>query len=159
MRGREFVAGEHVSVGDFVLAYTLDWGHQEQLLGEFPALLAYMQRMYDRPKAPMRIAAAAATVGTLKDTAPLDLERQRALATLTVGPRAHHPPRSERHHGATLGWSAVADKSLVRVFSLSVGDAASSVRRAGCATMNVFGSIPRTFHARATSTAGCSPRV
>lgn len=62
MRGRQFVVGDRVSVGDFVLAYTLDWGNEYELLGECPALLAYMQRMYERPKAPMRIAAAFASV-------------------------------------------------------------------------------------------------
>lgn len=63
MQDRHFLVGEHVTVGDFVLAYTLDWGNEEKLLGEYPGLLAYMERMYDRPKAPMRIAAAAASVG------------------------------------------------------------------------------------------------
>lgn len=63
MQGREFVVGDHVTVGDFILAYTLDWGNEEKLLDRSPALLAYMKRMYDRPKAPMRIAAAGASVG------------------------------------------------------------------------------------------------
>lgn len=63
MRGREFVVGDHVTVGDFVLAYTLDWGNEVQLLDECPVLLSYMKRMYDRPNAAMRIAAALASVG------------------------------------------------------------------------------------------------
>ena len=63
MQGRHFLVGEHATVGDFIVAYTLDWGNEEKLLGDYPALLAHMQRMYDRPKAPMRIAAAAASVG------------------------------------------------------------------------------------------------
>ena len=63
MRGREFVVGDHVTVGDFVLAYTVDWGNEAQLLDDCPALLSYMNRMYQRPKAPMRIAAALASVG------------------------------------------------------------------------------------------------
>ncbi|MDY6947873.1 MAG: glutathione S-transferase family protein [Pseudomonadota bacterium] len=63
MRGREFLVGDRVSVGDFVLAYTLDWGNEVQLLDHCPTLLSYMKRMYDRPKAPLRIAAAAASVG------------------------------------------------------------------------------------------------
>lgn len=63
MQGREFVVGDQVTVGDFVLAYTLDWGNEVQLLEDCPALRSYMQRMYDRPKAPMRIAAAMASVG------------------------------------------------------------------------------------------------
>ena len=63
MRGRAFLVGDRVSVGDFIAAYTLDWANEEQLLDECPTLLAYVQRMYERPKAPMRIASAAAIVG------------------------------------------------------------------------------------------------
>jgi len=43
---------------EFKLAYTLDWGGEVGLLDEFPALRAYMERMYARPKAPLRIAEA-----------------------------------------------------------------------------------------------------
>ena len=63
MRGREYVVGDSVTVGDFVLAYTLDWANEESLLNDSPALLSYMDRMYSRPKAAMRIAKAAASVG------------------------------------------------------------------------------------------------
>lgn len=63
MLGRHFVVGEHVTVADFVLAYTLDWANEFQLLATFPTLIAYMEQMYERPKAPMRIAAALATIG------------------------------------------------------------------------------------------------
>jgi len=63
MDGREFVAGQRVSVADFVVAYTLDWGTVVELLGECPRLLAYVERMYARPKAAMRIAAAFASLG------------------------------------------------------------------------------------------------
>ncbi len=62
MHGRPFVAGDRVSIADFVTAYTLDWGNEAQLLGECPRLLAYMERMYQRPQAPMRIAAAFASI-------------------------------------------------------------------------------------------------
>lgn len=55
MQGREFLVGDRVSVGDFITAHTLDWGNEVGLLDRCPALLAYMQRMYDRPKAAMRI--------------------------------------------------------------------------------------------------------
>jgi glutathione S-transferase len=55
MQGREFLGGDRVSVGDFVTAYTLDWSNEVALLDECPTLLAYMKRMYDRPKAAMRI--------------------------------------------------------------------------------------------------------
>ena len=62
MRDREFVAGDHVTVADFVTAYTLDWANEEQLLSEFPTLHSYMERMYARPHAAMRIKAATASV-------------------------------------------------------------------------------------------------
>jgi len=62
MRGREFVAGDRVTVADFVTAYTLDMGHECKLLDEFPDLAAYMERMYARPAAPPRIAAAFAAM-------------------------------------------------------------------------------------------------
>lgn len=55
MQGREFLIGDRVSVGDFLTAYTLDWGNEVGLLDQCPTLLAYMERMYDRPKAAMRI--------------------------------------------------------------------------------------------------------
>jgi glutathione S-transferase len=62
MQGREFVAGDSVTVADFVTAYTLDWGNEDKLLGDCPQLLAYMKRMYDRPSAPPRIAEAFAAI-------------------------------------------------------------------------------------------------
>jgi glutathione S-transferase len=58
MRGRQFVMGNSVTVADFVLAYTLDWANEVQLLGAFPPLRTYMERMYARPHAPLRIAEA-----------------------------------------------------------------------------------------------------
>ena len=62
LRGRTFVVGDSVTVGDFVLARTLDWGHEAGLLGDFPVLEAYVERMYARPKAAMRIAEALASI-------------------------------------------------------------------------------------------------
>lgn len=62
MLGRQFVVGEYVTVADFVLAYTLDWANEIQLLATFPTLVDYMERMYARPKAPGRIAAAFASI-------------------------------------------------------------------------------------------------
>ena len=55
MRGREFIVGDHVTVADFVLAYTLDWAKLVKLIEGFPVLDAYLERMYARPHAPMRI--------------------------------------------------------------------------------------------------------
>jgi glutathione S-transferase len=56
MQGRRFVVGDDVTVADFVLAYTLDWANEVKLLDRCPQLVAYMERMYARPKAPKRIA-------------------------------------------------------------------------------------------------------
>jgi glutathione S-transferase len=62
MRGRQFVVGDSVSVADFVLAYTLDWANEVGLLADCPQLRRYLERMYQRPLAPPRIAAAFASV-------------------------------------------------------------------------------------------------
>lgn len=62
MLGQQFVIGEYVTVVDFVLAYTLDWANEIQLLATFPLLVNYMEQMYARPKAPQRIAAALASI-------------------------------------------------------------------------------------------------
>jgi len=63
MEGREFVVGDSVTVADFVLAYTLDWAQLVGLLGGLPRLEAYLERMYTRPLAPMRLKQARASVG------------------------------------------------------------------------------------------------
>ncbi|HVH79612.1 MAG TPA: glutathione S-transferase family protein [Stellaceae bacterium] len=55
MEEREFVVGDGVTVADFVLGYTLDWAQLVGLLEELPRLEGYMLRMYDRPRAPLRI--------------------------------------------------------------------------------------------------------
>lgn len=56
MKGRTYVVGDRVSAADFVVAYTLDWAGEAQLLGEYPTLRSYVERMYARPRAPRRIA-------------------------------------------------------------------------------------------------------
>lgn len=61
---RQFVVGEQVTVADFVLAYTLDWANEMQLLTVFPSSVTYMERMYKRPKAPKRIAVALASINS-----------------------------------------------------------------------------------------------
>jgi glutathione S-transferase len=63
MRGRQFVVGDTITVGDFVLAYTLDWAKLARCLNDFPALDAYLERMYARPMAPERIKDAFARTG------------------------------------------------------------------------------------------------
>jgi glutathione S-transferase len=62
IQGRKFIVGDTVTVADFVAAYTLDWANEVQLLDDLPHLLRYMERMYARPNAPLRIAAAIASI-------------------------------------------------------------------------------------------------
>jgi glutathione S-transferase len=62
MQGREFVVGDTVTVADFACAYTLDWANEFRLLDECPKLLQYIERMYARPNAPLRMAAALASI-------------------------------------------------------------------------------------------------
>jgi glutathione S-transferase len=62
MSTRQFLVGDRASVADFVAAYTLDWANEIHLLDSAPHLREYMERMYARPKAAPRIAAALASV-------------------------------------------------------------------------------------------------
>lgn len=62
MRDRKFVVGDSVTVGDFVLAYTLDWAKMAKQLDRFQRLEAYVEQMYARPHAPMRIVEAFASL-------------------------------------------------------------------------------------------------
>jgi glutathione S-transferase len=62
MKDRQFVVGDTVTAADFIMAYTLDWANEAQLLGEFPHLKEYFERMYARPAAPPRIAEAFASI-------------------------------------------------------------------------------------------------
>ncbi len=62
MSTRQFLVADRVSVADFVAAYTLDWANEVHLLESAPHLREYMDRMYARPKAAPRIAAALASV-------------------------------------------------------------------------------------------------
>ena len=56
MKDRTYIVGERVTVADFVVAYTLDWAGEAQLLSDCPTLRSYVERMYSRPRAPQRIA-------------------------------------------------------------------------------------------------------
>lgn len=58
MAGRSYVVGDHLTVADCVIAYALDWASLVGLLDGLPYLKAYMERLYARPKAPLRMAAA-----------------------------------------------------------------------------------------------------
>jgi glutathione S-transferase len=56
LKGRRFVVGDKVCVADFVVAYTLDWANELELLDTFPRLQEYLEAMYARPRAAPRIA-------------------------------------------------------------------------------------------------------
>ncbi|WP_263769028.1 glutathione S-transferase family protein [Propionivibrio soli] len=62
MIGREFVVGNSITAADCVVAYTVDWAKEFNLLGSLPQLRAYLDRMYARPNAPRRFAAASAGI-------------------------------------------------------------------------------------------------
>jgi len=57
LEGRDFIVGEALTVADCVTVYLVDWANELKLIGDFPRLSAYLERMYARPKAPQRIAA------------------------------------------------------------------------------------------------------
>ena len=58
MQGREAFVGDGLTVADFNAAFTLDWAREEALLDDAPALGAWLDTMYARPRAPVTIAAA-----------------------------------------------------------------------------------------------------
>jgi glutathione S-transferase len=62
MQGQQFIVGNTVTIADFVCAYTLDWANEVRLLDGCPQLLQYLERMYARPNAPLRIATAIASI-------------------------------------------------------------------------------------------------
>jgi glutathione S-transferase len=62
MEGRQFIVGDSITVADCTTAHTLDWGNEQRLIDDYPQLRAYLERMYARPKAPQRIAAAFASL-------------------------------------------------------------------------------------------------
>jgi len=58
MAGRIFLVGDRMTAADCVTAWLMDWANENELMGDFPNLRAYMQRLYERPTAPPRIAEA-----------------------------------------------------------------------------------------------------
>ncbi|MDX3927265.1 MAG: glutathione S-transferase family protein [Shinella sp.] len=62
MDGREFIVGDNMTIADCIIAYVLDWGDEVGLIDGCPNLKAYTERMYTRPKAPLRIAEAFASL-------------------------------------------------------------------------------------------------
>lgn len=58
LEGRQFIVGDRITIADCVTAYLIDWANEQQLIDCYPQLRAYLKRMYERPKAPQRIAEA-----------------------------------------------------------------------------------------------------
>jgi glutathione S-transferase len=58
LEGRTFIVGDTITAADCVTAYLMDWADEERLLDGFPNLQTYLQCMYARPTAPLRIAQA-----------------------------------------------------------------------------------------------------
>jgi glutathione S-transferase len=62
MTGREWFVGIGPSVADFIAAFTLDWADEQGFLDTASALKAFVERMYARERAPLRIAEAFAAL-------------------------------------------------------------------------------------------------
>ena len=62
MEGRRFIVGDSITVADCVTSYLVDWANERHLIEDCPQLRAYLERMYERPTAPPRIAAALASL-------------------------------------------------------------------------------------------------
>lgn len=58
MEGRSFIVGDRFGIADCVTAYLMDWANEVGLIETLPNLRAYLEHMYARPTAPVRIAAA-----------------------------------------------------------------------------------------------------
>ncbi|MFX1676966.1 glutathione S-transferase family protein [Paraburkholderia sp. A2WS-5] len=53
---RAFIVGDRLTAADCVTVYLMDWANEFQMLGGFPRLQAYLERLYARSEAPPRIA-------------------------------------------------------------------------------------------------------
>jgi glutathione S-transferase len=58
LEGRRFIVGDRITAADCVTAYLIDWANEFQLIDNFAQLRNYVERMYARPTAPVRIAEA-----------------------------------------------------------------------------------------------------
>jgi glutathione S-transferase len=56
LEGRQFIVGDKLTVADCVTVYLIDWANEVHLVDGFPRLQAYLERLYARPEAPLRIA-------------------------------------------------------------------------------------------------------
>jgi len=66
LEGKTFLVGDAFSVADVVCGYTLDWAGEAHLLEAFPNARHYMERLYERPAAAMRISQAFASLEAVR---------------------------------------------------------------------------------------------
>ncbi len=62
LKGREYLLGPAFCAADIVCGYTLDWANEIDLLASLSNSKSYMERLCQRPRAPLRIAAAFASL-------------------------------------------------------------------------------------------------
>ncbi|MFL5258229.1 MAG: glutathione S-transferase family protein [Hyphomicrobiales bacterium] len=62
MEGRRFIVGDNITAADCVTAYLMDWANEQHRIDGHPNLRSYLERMYQRPAAPKRIAEAFAEI-------------------------------------------------------------------------------------------------
>jgi glutathione S-transferase len=48
LRKTKYLLEDRFSVTDIIVGYTINWGQEQGLLGEFPGLLAYLERLFER---------------------------------------------------------------------------------------------------------------
>jgi glutathione S-transferase len=44
----KYLIDDRFSVTDIIVSYTINWGQEQGLLGEFPNMLAYLERLFER---------------------------------------------------------------------------------------------------------------
>jgi len=64
LEGRKFIVGDSFTAVDCITAYLIDWANMLQLIDTFPRLRSYLDGMYARPAAPLRIAEAFKAIRT-----------------------------------------------------------------------------------------------
>lgn len=50
----DFLVADRFSVTDIIAGFTVNWGRRAGLIGDFPALEAYLDRLYERPHCTLR---------------------------------------------------------------------------------------------------------
>ncbi len=48
LRETEYLIENQFSVTDIIVGYTVSWGQEQGLFNDFPSLLAYLERLFER---------------------------------------------------------------------------------------------------------------